>query len=386
MKIAWFSNAPWAPTGYGQQTAQVVPRLVADGHDVAIIANYGLQGGVREWEGARVYPSGSSYSSDVICAHALHWFDGEPGLLLTLYDVWTLDHPALREFTLASWVPIDHAPMPRLVARFFEQSGSVPIAMSEFGRRQISAEGLDPLYVPHGIDTEVFHPVEGAKARLGLDDRFLVGMCSTNNSLEPCRKAYPEALLAFRRLLDTDPTALLYIHAEQRGALGGMDLRALATGVGISPDNLLFVDDYRYRAGMIGQAELATLYSAFDVLLFPSMGEGFGIPAVEAQACGTPVIVTNFSAQAELAGPGYSTAAQPRWDPAQLAFFCTPLIDDITEALVHANQNRDLLADLGPQCRTFAERYDADLVYDQYWRPALQTLSGMLPSVEPIRL
>jgi hypothetical protein len=98
------------------------------------------------------------------------------------------------------------------------------------------------------------------------------------------------------------------------------------------------------------------------------------------------VIVTDFSAQAELAGPGYKTLAQPRWDPAQLAYFCTPIIDDIADALRHANENRDLLAELGPQCRTFAEQYDADSVYAQYWRPALEQLQGLVPTVEPIRL
>jgi glycosyltransferase involved in cell wall biosynthesis len=387
MKIAWMSNAPWAPTGYGQQTAQVLPRLVADGHDVAVIANYGLQGGVRDWEGIRVYPSGSNWSNDVIAAHATHWFDGEPGLLVTLYDVWTLEHPAYREMTMAGWVPIDHAPAPRLVARHFAETGSVPIAMSDFGRRQLAADGLDPLYVPHGIDTQVFAPVPDAKAMFGIpEDVFLVGMVSTNNSLEPCRKAYPEALMAFRRLLHSHPDALLYIHAENRGALGGLDLVALATGVGIPTENLLFVDGYRYRNGLIGQAELANLYSAFDVLLFPSMGEGFGIPTVEAQACGTPVIVTNFSAQAELVGPGYATAWQPRWDPAQLAYWATPLIDDIAEALVHAAEHRDHLVEIGPACREFALGYDADHVYTTYWQPALETLEGLLPSTAPIRL
>ena len=389
MKIAWMSNAPWAPTGYGQQTALMLPRLRDAGHDVAVIANYGVQGGVQEWDGFRVYPMGSNYSNDMIPAHALHWFDGEPGWLITLYDVWTLDSPAYREMNMAGWVPIDHAPCPRLVTRHFAETGSVPIAMSEFGKRQLEADGFSPLYAPHGIDTTVFTPTDTreAKERIGLDpDQFLVGMVSTNNSLEPCRKAYPEAFAAFRQLLVQHPDALMYVHAENQGKLGGLDLIAAATGAGITPDNLLFVDYYRYRSGLITPRELALVYSAFDVLLFPSMGEGFGIPAVEAQACGTPVIVTDFSAQSELAGPGYKTAAQLRWDPSQLAYFCTPLIDDIADALIHAYENQDLLASAGPKCRDFALQYDADRVFREHWMPTLGALEGMLPSVEPIRL
>ncbi len=42
--VLWYSNAPFAATGYGQQTAQIVPRLTAKGHKVAVAANYGIEG------------------------------------------------------------------------------------------------------------------------------------------------------------------------------------------------------------------------------------------------------------------------------------------------------------------------------------------------------
>ena len=42
-RILWVSNAPWATTGYGQQTAQLTTRLKANGDEVAIAANYGLE-------------------------------------------------------------------------------------------------------------------------------------------------------------------------------------------------------------------------------------------------------------------------------------------------------------------------------------------------------
>jgi glycosyltransferase involved in cell wall biosynthesis len=49
---------------------------------------------------------------------------------------------------------------------------------------------------------------------------------------------------------------------------------------------------------------MAKIYSAMDVLLNPAMGEGFGITVLEAQACGTPAIVTDFSAMTEVCGGG----------------------------------------------------------------------------------
>ena len=130
------------------------------------------------------------------------------------------------------------------------------------------------------------------------------------------------------------------------------------------------------------------IYSAFDVLLFPSMGEGFGIPAIEAQACGTPVIATNFSAQTELVAPkaGFLVDSQPFWDTAQNADFCIPFIQDIYESLEFAYQNRDVLTAAGAAARTFAEAYDADRVFDEFWVPTLRALEDDLPSSEPIVL
>ena len=52
-RILWYSNAAFTPTGYGVQTAQVVDRLKRDQHEVAIAANYGLQGAETSWNGTR---------------------------------------------------------------------------------------------------------------------------------------------------------------------------------------------------------------------------------------------------------------------------------------------------------------------------------------------
>lgn len=389
MKIAWMSNAPWTSTGYGQQTALTVPRIRDAGHDVCIIANYGLQGASLEWDGIRVYPSGRDYSNDVAAAHALHHFDGDDGLLLALYDAWTLQSPAYKELPMAVWTPVDHLPAPPLVVQHFRAHGSVPIAMSRYGERQLRAAGLDPLYVPHSVDTSVYRPRDRvlARDRFGFDrDAFLVGMVSTNNSAQPCRKAYPEAFAAFAMLTQVVPDATLYVHAEQHGLMGGIDLGLLATARGITPDRLIFADQYRYRNGMVSPTELAFLYSAFDVLLFPSLGEGFGIPTLEAQACGTPVIVSDFAAQTELvaSGTGFTVATQPYWDNAQAADFGVPIIADIYDALETASARREDLESLRDERVAFAAQYDVDKVFADYWLPALDRLAQELPSVEPI--
>ena len=101
------------------------------------------------------------------------------------------------------------------------------------------------------------------------------------------------------------------------------------------------------------------------------MGEGFGVPMLEAQACGTRAIVNNFSAQPELVEDGWLTSGQPMYDAAQEAWFSTPDVYSIVESLEESYQlgrSRSALA------REHALNYDADLVWEKHWRPYLASL------------
>jgi glycosyltransferase involved in cell wall biosynthesis len=54
--------------------------------------------------------------------------------------------------------------------------------------------------------------------------------------------------------------------------------------------------------GFVDDEDMASAYSAADAFVFPSLGEGFGIPLIEAMACGTPVVASNVSCIPEVAG------------------------------------------------------------------------------------
>lgn len=72
-----------------------------------------------------------------------------------------------------------------------------------------------------------------------------------------------------------------------------------------------------FYPGYIHNADLATLYNAAFAFLYPSLRESFGIPLVEAMACGTPVITGNTSSMPEIGGPDI-LAADPR-QPEEIA-------------------------------------------------------------------
>jgi len=377
-RILWHSAAPWCTTGYGQQTDLFTQRLVEAGHDVEISAHYGIEGRQSTWRGITVRPGANDFGNYLLP----RYLDAiEPDLLITLMDVHVLDGAMLKEkpVPVAAWVPVDHAPLGCQIEEWFKESGATPVAMSRHGERQFEEAGIDCLYVPHGIDTEIFRPYDKAEARDRFDlpqDAFLVGMVAANGDQSPSRKAWPEALRAYHRFRETHPDALLYVHTSLTGQAGGgmgVNLAWLCERIGLGPDDLRGTPQLTYDTDGVPPEKLAVLYSAFDVLLSPSYGEGFGLAPLEAQACGVPVIVSDFSAQPELCGAGWQVSGEPWWVNTYRAWWQQPSVDAIVVALEHSYEARGDAA-LAAEARMFAETYDADAVYAEHWTPALERL------------
>lgn len=379
IRIGWTSNSPWAETGYGTQTAQVTSRLKGEGHEVAIFNNYGLEGANSDWNGIPIYQRGAEpYCNDVIPAHMFDWTQRNPDLpsiLFTLYDVWVFKGPRWADWNVASWVPIDHIPAPPAVAKWCRQDFVTPIAMSKYGKAMLENVGIESLYIPHGIE-KVFKPtkaVDGMSGRQFMkisEDKFVVGMNAANKGVYPNRKAFGENLLAFSMFAKNHDDVVLYLHTDYLGSFGGIKLADLINSVDIPKEKIKVIDPYEYRYG-INQRTLASIYTAMDVFLGVSYGEGFGIPTVEAQACGTPVIVSEFAASTELVGDGWLVDGQPLWDAPQQSWFHMPSVPKIVDALEQAYQRGRNRSD---KAIDFAKDYDADVVFDKYWKPTLKLL------------
>lgn len=378
VRILWFSNAPYMGTGYGMQTADVALRLKGDGHEVAIACNAGLYGSAIEWNGLPLFPGGlDAYSNDIVAAHAQVW---KADWTITLYDAWPLKRDMFPE-RVASWVPIDHQPVPPHVAAWCKQVE--PIAMSRFGQRMLRDQGIESTYIPHAIDTGVFKPSpttrNGRRPREAMDipaDAFLIMIAAANKGVHPPRKAWGQMYSALSRFMAEHPDAWLYVHTDKMG-IGGVDLAVLEKATGLPMERVRYTDPYSYAAGRVGPEDLAALYTAADVLLASSMGEGFGIPVVEAQACGTPVIVSDFSAQPELCGAGWLVSGQFYWDEAQLAWMFDPYSQSIVARLADAYAARGDRA-LREQAIEFAAGYDSARIFKQHWRPFLAELTAKL--------
>jgi glycosyltransferase involved in cell wall biosynthesis len=258
--------------------------------------------------------------------------------------------------------------------------------MSKFGKAMFENVGIESWYVPHAIE-KVFKPTQNislaenesisAKEFLKIpNDRFVVGMNAANKGIMPNRKAFGENLLAFSMFSQQYDDAVLYIHTDASGSLGGIKLNDLITACGIPKEKVIFADPYLLRTGL-NQETMAAIYSQMDVLLATSYGEGFGIPTIEAQACGVPVIVSDFAASAELCGDGWKIGGQPLWDAPQKSWFHIPAVPEILDALKQAYNRGSGVSDKAIE---FAKQYDADLIYRTHWKSTLDSIFSKVAS------
>jgi glycosyltransferase involved in cell wall biosynthesis/predicted O-methyltransferase YrrM len=385
MKLAWLSNDPWTSSGYGKQTRLLLPKLQEAGHEICFLSNWGLQGGILEWRGIKCYPFFQAvHATDVLIPHIDNFFGAvDDGLVISFLDIWMAD---ARPFALTNWLawtPVDHEPVCQTVLNKLQGGGAIPVSCSQWGKKQLEQAGLDAGYIPCAIDSKLLKIGDKRAARqaLGLPtDAFIAAMVAVNKG-SPSRKSFPEVYVAFKRLLDMHDDALLYIHSETTGvpAGNGLNLRELQRFVGIPEGKVIYADQYKYLEGYSDE-EMVNVFQAMDVLCSPSMAEGFGVPIVEAQACGKPVIVSNCTSMPELCQFGTVVNGQNIYLPVG-AWALHPNVDEIVDGMIYAYENHED-QDLQLQARSFALGFDVDLVVEEFWKPKLASLEQQIKPYE----
>lgn len=347
-RILIHSNAPWVPTGYGLQTRNLVHALKCLGHTVAVSAFAGLGGADITWEDTLVMPGGQmAFGVDVLIPHIERF---QPDLTITLMDLWKLEAlgQALRAYNIAAWLPVDCMPMSRRDLGALLSTQVVPIAMSQFGLRELRAvrvPGLvpdkqpfpTPKYAPHMVDMygdfTIMDDRDVFRSELELNDKFVVGMCAANK--DTIRKAFPEQFHAFSLLHKKHPESVLLVHSTVQN-VSGLDLYRLAESMGIA-DAVRFSDTYTLDSGLFTVEMMRRWYNALDVLMLCSYGEGFGVPAIEAQACGTPVVASNNSALTELTDVRDQVQCDPFWNFIHEAWWARPRPEAIVRRLLNVH-------------------------------------------------
>lgn len=232
--------------------------------------------------------------------------------------------------------PVDVQPL-----RLFDQV----VAYTQFGLTELRKSGYTgPLSViPHGIDVELFHPIDQAEARraTGLPlDTFAVLILDQNNP----RKRLDIAFDSFSRFAADKPDTVRMVYHGPLGGQGKWDILGMARDLGI--DTRLILPE---RHGLaIPDGQLPYLYSMCDVKLSCCAGEGWGLTTMEAMACGLPNIVPDFAALGEWAkdAVAYVPAVTPLRHVEINTVGYSPRADEAAAALERLYQNTEMRMDL----------------------------------------
>lgn len=305
-KVLWLGDAG-AHTGFANVTESIGNRLVGEyGHEVHCLA--------VNWRGdywptaMRFYLPTALDPSDIYgrtrYVELLAKIMPDVVVILNDPDIvirhlinnpWDTERALLAYGRTLAYLPVDGYNNPPA----WQSLGKVVkrVAMSKFG--QDAMPGSELVY--HGVDTGNYIPKDKktSKRELGFDPkRFLVLRVDKNS----VRKNYADTYRAMRPLLRKYGDMDLHFHCQPLSP-DGVDLRAFISGDEDIRDRVSFS---REIGGFTGWSDdqMATLYSAADLFVSTSMGEGFGLTLAESMACGTPVIAQDVSAISEVVGPG----------------------------------------------------------------------------------
>lgn len=148
------------------------------------------------------------------------------------------------------------------------------------------------LAVIYEAASPVFRPIESQGLKERVQKRFDIptDFFLFVSTIEP-RKNVPNLLRGFRQFLDDYRADVKLVLAGEKGWLFD-EVFQLVTELDLAED-VIFL-------GRVSTEELLWLYNAAQAVIAPSFYEGFGLPPLEAMACGTPVVVSNVSAMPEI--------------------------------------------------------------------------------------
>jgi glycosyltransferase involved in cell wall biosynthesis len=205
-------------------------------------------------------------------------------IVATVHDVSFLDCPQHSH-------PLRALQLRTTVRRTVEAAARI-ITVSEFSRRRILKHyPLDPskvVAIPNGVSA-AFRPVDRATAARRLAEKFGIHapFVLTVGDLRP-RKNHRNLIAAFENVIRAHPSLPHHLVCVGQETGGAITRRA-------ARDRVRFT-------GYVSDANLLDFYGACDLFAFPSLYEGFGLPILEAMACGRSVACSNTSAMPEVAG------------------------------------------------------------------------------------
>lgn len=275
--------------------------------------------------------------------------------VVTIHDLTFYDHPEWHERAKVMYFR-------RMIRESAERADTL-VCVSEYTAdrlRALLAPTVPVEVITHGVDHRRFRPDDDEDdlarlATLGVKPPFV----AFTGTLEP-RKNVPALVRAMARLAPTHPDLQLVL-AGHRG-WGGAEVDAAVTTSGL--------DERVVNLGYVDEVVLPALYRQAAAVAYPSLVEGFGLPALEALACGAAVVTSSGSAMEEITN-GAAVLVKPGNEEA---------LTEAIEAVVAGGPQVEKLRQMGPEVaegHTWARAAERQI---EIYRRVLDSFSPAAPT------
>jgi glycosyltransferase involved in cell wall biosynthesis len=258
-------------------------------------------------EGYWMLPMGKyDYGYDAVGKELM---DLKPDFLVTLADVGFQNgykevvYEAKKKGWQGKWicyVPIDTHGWAMTWSETFA-GADIVVAMAGFGEKQLAEHKIKAVLLPHGVDTIDFKPLadrDVLREKYKMSGKFVVGFVGRNQR----RKMIDRLLQTFHNFAKDKEDVVLMAHTDEETPKDGWSIpynlwqfEGLDKKVRLTKRKL----DIRARQD-IGPTDMNELYNLMDVFLYTTGGEGFGLPGIECQAAGVPLLMADNSTATDL--------------------------------------------------------------------------------------
>jgi glycosyltransferase involved in cell wall biosynthesis len=326
MRIYIYSNSYSTGFGYSVVASKLAEEFVKAGHEVIY---YNMQGVIRPHKDQNgIHHVGMSFDAFGADIFEYDLKSYQPDIVLTICDIWPSGmrfmHDVMKKFPDIRWIhhcTVNSSPLSPILESSFI-GPDVLVAPSRFVENELRTKFSNVVYIPHGIDLNIFKPMDCSdlKEELGYKDKFVFLTVGRNKGFG-MQKNWPALIFAYKIFCNSVQGAInktiLHMHTSPFDT-EGMRIDYLRDKIGLGENikftytrpkddlsGLTFCNQNDKRAVIhvpnrnLQSEEMAKLYNIADCFVLPSEGESFCYPLLEAMACGIPVIATRNTAMAE---------------------------------------------------------------------------------------
>jgi hypothetical protein len=310
-KLLWIGDC-CIPSGFGRVSESILSRI-HENYDLTVMAiNYWGQGHNFPFT---CLPASTKNPQDPYGFEYLEelFLSVKPDIVVGFNDVWILHryweiikkYKNTNPFKWITYFPVDGGGWFPEVLQWFDDV-DLAITYTDFAANVVKDGGYKGRVevLEHGIDSQIFFPLDKTECRKAIgkmtEDEFIV----FNGNRNQPRKRIDLTIMAFAKFAVGKPNAKLYLHMGVKDC--GWDIIPLFNYEmkknGLDPQDRLYLSglDMTPEKNSITPETLNIIYNSVDVGINTSEGEGWGLVPFEHAATGTPQVVPNYAASADI--------------------------------------------------------------------------------------